>query len=360
MKENSGQMDFKALLKWILLTSILALAALFQYPLLNSSIGGSRALSLIGAQLCFIPVALAALAYGTIGGLVAAAAFSLSVVIAFIFEQEHFQPIQAVIAEIIGFIALAIIVGWVRKSYRGKTSSPEIAESKENDSNNVQAVEGLAKIIANDLKNPLNVIKSAAEKIEHYDSDDKLAQALKDLSKGVEQLEGIAEDYLDFAAPKVTYTNHVDISSIVESIVAQMRPQAERMGVRLALSNDKADGFTRGDEKRLGKLLINILINGIQAAEGGGQVEVKCHHDKSSGVFLVEISDTGSGVKGEAMNRIFEPFYSTRQRGSGLGLAIAKAIAEEHNGGISVANIPSSGAKFTIRLPIDDRVITEY
>ncbi|MDQ5839003.1 MAG: ATP-binding protein, partial [Acidobacteriota bacterium] len=94
----------------------------------------------------------------------------------------------------------------------------------------------------------------------------------------------------------------------------------------------------------------NLIINGMQAMDApGGRLSVKLSTD--DGRALVKVSDTGRGIKPEQLDKIFEPYFSTKETGTGLGLAIAKKVVEAHDGSISVASTPGEGTTFTVELP---------
>ncbi|MBD3233573.1 MAG: hypothetical protein GF315_07595 [candidate division Zixibacteria bacterium] len=354
-------MDRAVKIDYKLIIAIMLIAVLFQFyhPLLGETLGEKNVLAMVKGKLCYIPIALIGIYYGVIFSLSAAALFSVFSLLSFFVSWDSFRSFSDVATEIVSFMLLAALVPVLINRRIPEKPDKKSKSEAGNRSDYYHTMVRLAKKIANDLKPPLNSINSALEKLEESQTDAE-KDSLKSIKKEVERLNGVAMDYLDFAAPKVTHTGHVDVPSIIEAIVEQIKPQAERLGVRLAYDGTKIDGFTRGDAERLGRAFLNLILNGLQAVEGGGQVEIKCRYDSSAEMLNIDISDSGAGIREDIKERIFDPFFSTRPKGSGLGLTITKIIVEEHHGTITASNILSGGARFTIRLPVDNMEIAEY
>jgi signal transduction histidine kinase len=117
----------------------------------------------------------------------------------------------------------------------------------------------------------------------------------------------------------------------------------------VTLEEDSPPLEIRGDPERLKSCFSNIAINALQAMPGGGQLDVKV--TRLDGVIQISMSDTGVGISEEALSKIFEPYFSTKQAGFGLGLAVTRAIVEEHHGSIAVESEPKRGAKFIVSFP---------
>ncbi|HMM59733.1 MAG TPA: ATP-binding protein, partial [Candidatus Rifleibacterium sp.] len=105
------------------------------------------------------------------------------------------------------------------------------------------------------------------------------------------------------------------------------------------------------DSEKLKQVFLNLIFNGIQAMSNGGQISIRAHKQSESPWVTIEVQDTGAGMSPETVARVFEPFFTTRQRGTGLGLAIVKKIIDLHGGKIEVSSEPGKGTCFTIYLP---------
>jgi two-component system NtrC family sensor kinase len=107
------------------------------------------------------------------------------------------------------------------------------------------------------------------------------------------------------------------------------------------------------DRESLRSVLTNLLVNGLQAIDGGGgNVRVAIRQDQDGDRAVIEISDTGRGIAPEDIAKVFEPYYSTKETGTGLGLAIVRKAIDDHGGTISVSSKQGSGTTFTITLPL--------
>jgi len=105
------------------------------------------------------------------------------------------------------------------------------------------------------------------------------------------------------------------------------------------------------DPALIQQVVLNLLLNGIQAISGEGQVEVVLTHEVPQAIILVK--DTGRGISPEALPKIFKPFFTTRKEGTGLGLSLAKGIVESHGGTIDAFSSPGLGTQFRIRIPVE-------
>jgi len=106
------------------------------------------------------------------------------------------------------------------------------------------------------------------------------------------------------------------------------------------------------DPQQLQQVFFNILLNSVDAISEGGKITVATRYDQKIEAVAVDLRDTGTGIPGDLMEKIFQPFFTTKGKGTGLGLAISKRIIEEHGGSIRVANQVSGGVVFTITLPL--------
>jgi signal transduction histidine kinase len=148
----------------------------------------------------------------------------------------------------------------------------------------------------------------------------------------------------------------VDLGRLVENVAGIVDPEYARRSVRLALLVPTALPTVPADADGLVQVLLNLLQNALAATPTGGRVEVQgtiAARDGRPGVALT-VTDTGIGVPPEHLERIFDPFFSTkRSDGTGLGLSICRDIVRAHDGTITVESAPGPGARFSIWLPID-------
>jgi two-component system nitrogen regulation sensor histidine kinase NtrY len=146
-----------------------------------------------------------------------------------------------------------------------------------------------------------------------------------------------------------------DINLTVQEAVALFREAEEREG---SITVSKAENLPKisFDGEQIRRVIINLLDNSLKAVEDmgpDGLVKVSTMYMKEDGVVAVSVADNGKGIPEDYLDRIFDPYFSTRDEGIGLGLAIAQRIAEEHGGILTFTAGPQSGAVFTIKLPVD-------
>ncbi|HET9552810.1 MAG TPA: ATP-binding protein, partial [Anaeromyxobacteraceae bacterium] len=155
--------------------------------------------------------------------------------------------------------------------------------------------------------------------------------------------------YLRFARPPRQPTGRQDLAELAGQLLDFLAPElaAARVEVRRELSAGLP--AVRGDEGPLRAVLLNLVRNSREAMSGGGTLTVAAR--RLEGFVELEVADTGGGIKPEDQQRIFDPFYSTKERGTGLGLAFVLQVVQEHGGSIRCDSAPGKGTRFTLRLP---------
>jgi two-component system sensor histidine kinase HydH len=141
-------------------------------------------------------------------------------------------------------------------------------------------------------------------------------------------------------------------NEIVENAVRLFRPQIEAHGIRISTDFDQSRAHIRADAEQIGRVVQNLLLNAIDAMPAGGEIAVRTRRDGSR--FVIEVSDTGEGLTAEECQRLFTPYYTTKQHGTGLGLAIVQAVVADHRGKVWVDSAPGRGATFHVSLPLTE------
>jgi len=217
------------------------------------------------------------------------------------------------------------------------------------------AVGRISAQITHEIRNPLNAIGLNAEllqeELEGSAAAPEAVQLVAAISREVDRLNGVAEEYLRFARLPRPQLAHQDLTDILASLLDFLGPelQAARIEVRRDLAPSPPP--VRGDEAQLRAVVLNLLRNSREAMPGGGVVEVGTR--AVDGAVEVRVGDTGGGIPPGDLTRIFEPFYSTKERGTGLGLAFAQQVVREHGGTIRCESEVGRGTTFTIRLPVE-------
>lgn len=228
-------------------------------------------------------------------------------------------------------------------------------EEKLNNAERQAAIGRLTQAVAHEIRNPLNVINLSIDHVatKYAPEDEKrreqLTRILASIRDEVARLKRLVSDLLNYGRPARLAVETVDIRKLVDETITLVRPQAEEQGVELTLEGDPSPVEVRGDRERLKSCFSNIAINALQAMPAGGCL--RAHVAKVDGTVEVTVSDTGVGISEEALSKIFEPYFSTKQAGFGLGLAVTRTVVEEHHGTIEVRSEAHRGATFIVKLP---------
>lgn len=216
------------------------------------------------------------------------------------------------------------------------------------------AVGRISAQITHEIRNPLNAIGLNAELLGEElarlsPPPREAAQLVSAISREVDRLEGVAEEYLTFARMPRAATAPVDLDELLGSLLDFVGP--ELRGARVELVRDLAGDLplVPGDEAQLRAVALNLVRNSREAMPAGGTLTVRTR--RAEGGVELTVADTGGGMPPEVLARIFEPFYTTKERGTGLGLAYARRVIAEHGGTIRCESAPGRGTTFTIRLP---------
>lgn len=229
-----------------------------------------------------------------------------------------------------------------------------------------QQLEELARLtgeLAHEIKNPLSTLKINLRLVREYlDHPDlarsaEVARALRKLSviqEEADRLEAILTGFLSYIGRPDLQQAPTDLNAVVSDMVDFYLPQAHSGGITLRQGLSKGPLLCNADAGMLKQVLLNLFINAQQAMPQGGDLIVQT--DRQAPWALIRVSDTGCGIAPDRLDRVFEPYTSTKFRGTGLGLATARKIVEAHRGSVSVASETGKGTAFTIRLPLIQEV----
>jgi PAS domain S-box-containing protein len=204
--------------------------------------------------------------------------------------------------------------------------------------------------VAHEIRNPLVSVGGFAKRLESK-LDGNLQEYARIISSEVRRLENILKDILGFVREVRISRKKVDLNDVVGNVIDLLREELDERGNTLTTSLLDPSVVVIIDPDRVKEAVLNVIGNANQATDNGNII-VSTRIEEGYGVL--EVSDTGCGIREEDINRIFDPFFTTRPTGTGLGLAIAKRIVEEHSGAMKVKNnSPESGTTFTIYLPLN-------
>ncbi len=207
--------------------------------------------------------------------------------------------------------------------------------------------------IAHEIKNPLGSIRFAAEFLKRQAATNHATDlsTVEVIERSVDHLAAIVAQLSEFARPKKLNRTEINLNDLLGELLPMVadRLNAKHMQVSKQYSPDIPAGHYDGTELR--KLFLNLIINAVEASEPNSSIELRTSLN-GDGQVLVEIVDRGCGMDAETLRRLFEPFYTTKEKGTGLGMAIAKHIAELHGGDLSVQSLTGAGTTATVKLPL--------
>jgi signal transduction histidine kinase len=213
----------------------------------------------------------------------------------------------------------------------------------------------LGSAIAHEIRNPLNYInltldhlraKFAPAEEPERETFERLTAQLK---KEVGRINGQITDFLRYSRPVKLNLQPVNIRGVIEDSMRIVQAQAEEQSVTISIIEHENAPQVFGDVENLRSVFNNLFLNAVQAMCEGGALKVTISN--AADAAQIEVADTGGGIAPENLDKIFEPYFSTKETGTGLGLAIVKKIVEDHNGTIEVASKVNEGTVFTVILP---------
>ena len=211
----------------------------------------------------------------------------------------------------------------------------------------------LATTVAHEVRNPLGGIRGAAQLLQlEAESNSEIQEYIQVIIREVDRLNRVVEQLLVSGNPRTAGVKLGSINDLIDNSVSICQPELDRDNLRVErkLADDcplvfmNADGMTQ--------VLLNLFRNAIESMEDGGVLTIQTAYNSVIQAVEIYIKDTGRGIPPDVASRLFDPFYTTKQKGTGLGLAISQQIIEEHGGTIEVDVIETQGATFIVRLPV--------
>jgi signal transduction histidine kinase len=215
------------------------------------------------------------------------------------------------------------------------------------------AVGQIAAGVAHELRNPLTAIKMLVQTgLEEHPPSGLATEELAVIEQSIRRMEQYIQIFLDFARPPRAERRRIDLLEVVRRAVALVEGRARRQKVDLAMHLPDEPLVASLDPEQIQQVLVNVLINSLDAQPRGGMIEVGVgRHD---GKVELEVSDRGPGLPAEIRGRLFEPFVTSKPDGVGLGLSICKRLIETNGGTIRIANAPGGGAAVAFTVPVEE------
>jgi two-component system sensor histidine kinase HydH len=207
--------------------------------------------------------------------------------------------------------------------------------------------------VSHEIRNPLGIISSSAELLKKkMNADDPMTRIPDIIIQESTRLNNIITDFLNFARPRTANRYACRVQDVIAKNIDFLAPQIEEKGHTITTDFEQDLPVIDADADMLYQAFLNILINAMQAMPEGGDILIKMKADNTS--LWIAFEDHGEGVSREDMEKIWDPFFTTKEKGTGLGLGIVKNIIEAHDGLIRLQNRPEGGARVSIRLPFKE------
>ncbi len=303
----------------------------------------------IHGRFCYIPIVIAATWFGLRGGLLTALFISVAILPYILGSHLEVHALVDEFTEIVFYFAIALLTGGlIEREYKARRKAEEMRLRLER-SQKMSLVGQIAAGMAHEIKNPLASIKGAVEILnDDTTAPDDREEFKSIVFKEVKRINASVSDFLEFARPSETQMNDFNLAEIVQSSLRQVQPQSGKRDISI-VSHIDDQIKVNGDAEKIHQVILNLLLNAMDASPDGSTIEVTLKTDDRDAVITVE--DSGDGITETDANKIFEPFFTTKSTGTGLGLAIAKNIMDQHRGTIKLENRPGGGAMAQITIP---------
>jgi len=294
----------------------------------------------------------------------------------FLFHLLAYASVEVFLLFVAGFRAALIVgLGWgiglvfhyftalvapglrrrlIEQEVERQVADTQSAERRQIEDRHARSLEQLAAGVAHEIRNPITAAKSLVQQMgEDPSSKETLAYANVALSE-LDRVERSISHLLRFAREEDLDLSDVRLRDVIDSALATFSDRASRLAVKVEREID-SDGPVRGDAEKLRRVVINLVGNAMDALEQASTpdpcVRVMVGENLAGDSVWLRVRDNGPGMPPELRERIFDPFYTSKQGGTGLGLALTRKVVEAHGGQLEVSSNPGDGTQFVVTLP---------
>lgn len=323
-------------------------------------------------RLYYLPIVYAAVRFGWVGGLLAAFLCGLCYIPHIIIDWHRSPGYEGYAynqyAEIVLFFLVGIVTGFLADQQRKKQRELEASAQKLADANQelrdsfermkradrLAAIGNLSAGLAHEIRNPLASIEGSAGILENESlTEEQHGEFLEIIKKECRRLTRLLSNLLDFARPPVPQRQSIILDPLLESVIRLVAHTASSKTVHISKTVSPPELTLNGDGEQLKQVILNLILNAIQAMPDGGEIQLKARIETSD--LYIEVIDEGRGITPDDLDKIFTPFFTTRENGTGLGLAVANQIILQHGGVIQVSRNHDRGMTFTVVIPQEIR-----
>lgn len=321
-------------------------------------------------RLYYVPLLLMAIWYGWRGGVLASAVAAVLYIphikMSWASHAEYSATQQV---EVGMFFVITVLTGILADHERAQRHKAEQMATELSEANKqlqasfeqlrradrLSAMGELSAGLAHEIRNPLGSIEGAVQILRRSQLPDTTKDEFGELAqRELDRLKGIVNQFLHFARPQAPRRIPTDPIILLESVSNLAAETAKMSGVQIRVEPVPELPAISMDQEQIKQVLLNLVINAIQAMPKGGEVVLRAVAVRHN--VCLEVQDQGMGIAEENLERIFNPFFTTRQEGTGLGLSIAERIVTQHGGRIEPRRNPTSGMTFSVILPTAESV----
>lgn len=321
-------------------------------------------------RLYYVPLLLMAIWYGWRGGVIASAIAALLYIPHIKMSWGSHPEYSATQQVEIGmFFVITVLTGILAdheraQRQRAERMAKELGQANTQLQNSFEqlrradrlsAMGELSAGLAHEIRNPLGSIEGAVQILRRQQLPETTKSEFGELAqRELDRLKNIVNQFLHFARPQAPHRMPTDARLLLESVCRLAAETAKMSGVQIRVEPHADFTAVSMDQEQIKQVLLNLVINAVQAMPAGGEVVLRAVPDGHCVRF--DVQDQGMGIAEENLERIFNPFFTTRQEGTGLGLSIAERIVSQHGGRIEPHRNTSGGMTFSVVLPAAEPV----
>ncbi len=294
--------------------------------------------------------------------------FGIGIILAVILSWMYTKPIHNIVnaARTVAAGDLSLELKTERKDEIGelthsfnymvqKLREERALEEKLREAEHLSGIAQLAKSIAHEIRNPLNFISLSIDHLKKKympqgnEDKEKFETLIVSIKHEIQRLNKLVGDFLEYGKPMRLSLQVIDLGNLIGEVLELVRAKAEKDGIRITYRNCEIP-LLSVDPELIKTCIFNIILNAFQSMPEGGDLTVITKTSNGKAYIIVE--DTGVGVSKENMQKLFDPFFSTKSTGLGLGLAMTKRVIEEHGGKADFQSTEGKGSVMTISLPV--------
>lgn len=301
-------------------------------------------------RLYYIPIIIAAFNFRTKGGVILPTIITIFYLPYIIIADHSDNFLVTNLFEISMFFVVGITTGILADMLFEHIEEINELQEQVRRSDKLSAIGQLAAGIAHEIRNPLAIINTISQTLLEEDLDSDTKESLEIIQEEVNRANKVITELLNFAKADKYNLTPIDINSVLQDVVLLTDKYAKNNGVEIVLKDTNKNNYIYADVEKIKQAFINVIFNAIDSIEEDGYVFIETKYDQEK--VFISFADTGIGIDEKDKNKIFEPFYTTKDKGVGLGLAITFRIIEEHKGIFLIDSLKGKGTKVIISLPI--------